>query len=206
MQELDRSTSHLQVITSEVELCAEIIEQLSKDSKSRGTVLNVIEQISDQTNLLALNAAIEAARAGDAGRGFAVVADEVRELAKKAQQSTVDIKSMIEDLRSRATSAKEQMTNNQKTIDKTVQQTKLSDDAFRKVAIKISDISTMSKQVASTTEEQSIMSSVVHNNIAAIKVQAEETAAEIQSSVEHCQSLMYQADELKKVVGQFKVK
>ncbi|MFT7431057.1 MAG: methyl-accepting chemotaxis protein [Colwellia sp.] len=206
MQELDISASHLQVITSEVELCAEIIEQLSKDSKSIGTVLNVIEQISDQTNLLALNAAIEAARAGDTGRGFAVVADEVRELAKKAQQSTVDIKSMIEDLRSRATSAKEQMTNNQKTIDKTVQQTKLSDDAFRKVAIKISDISTMSKQVASTTEEQSIMSSVVHNNIAAIKVQAEETAAEIQSSVEHCQSLMYQADELKKVVGQFKVK
>jgi methyl-accepting chemotaxis protein len=50
------------------------------------------------------------------------------------------------------------------------------------------------------------MSSVVHNNIAAIKVQAEETAAEIQSSVEHCQSLMYQADELKKVVNQFKVK
>jgi methyl-accepting chemotaxis protein len=206
MAELDLSTSHLQVITSEVELCAEIIEQLSKDSKSIGTVLNVIEQISEQTNLLALNAAIEAARAGDAGRGFAVVADEVRELAKKAQQSTVDIKSMIEDLRSRAANAKEQMTNNQQTIDKTVQQTRLAEGAFRKVATKISDISAMSKQVAKTTEEQSTMSTVVHNNIATIKAQTEETTAEIQSSVEHCRSLMYQADELNKVVGQFKVK
>jgi methyl-accepting chemotaxis protein len=135
-----------------------------------------------------------------------VVADEVRELAKKAQQSTVDIKSMIEDLRSRAANAKEQMTNNQQTIDKTVQQTRLAEGAFRKVATKISDISAMSKQVAKTTEEQSTMSTVVHNNIATIKAQTEETTAEIQSSVEHCRSLMYQADELNKVVGQFKVK
>jgi len=74
------------------------IEELSEKSKSIGSIINVINEISNQTNLLSLNASIEAARAGVLGNGFAVVATEIRNLAEQTSRQVNDIKKIVENI------------------------------------------------------------------------------------------------------------
>ncbi|MBV2095327.1 MAG: HAMP domain-containing protein, partial [Candidatus Thiodiazotropha sp. (ex Codakia orbicularis)] len=93
--EVDKTISSINSLAGELELVATAVKKLEDDSANIGGILEAIRGIADQTNLLALNAAIEAARAGEQGRGFAVVADEVRSLARRTQEETVRINSMI---------------------------------------------------------------------------------------------------------------
>mgnify|MGYP003775086811 CR=1 FL=1 len=51
--------------------------------------------ITKQINLLSLNASIEAARAGDAGLGFAVVAREMKTLADKSLETSKEIETIV---------------------------------------------------------------------------------------------------------------
>ncbi len=102
-------SSSLSSMASETQATAKTVEGLNKSAGDIEGIINLIKNISDQTNLLALNAAIEAARAGEQGRGFAVVADEVRTLAKRTNDATIDIESLVNTIRVETSNAKQQM-------------------------------------------------------------------------------------------------
>jgi len=97
-QQMLNTVKEFQRFQSDMENTADVTRRLSVAADQVTSITDTIRDISSQTNLLALNAAIEAARAGDQGRGFAVVADEVRQLAKRTEDATAEISTLVEEI------------------------------------------------------------------------------------------------------------
>jgi len=129
------------------------------------SVLSVIEGLSEQTNLLALNAAIEAARAGEQGRGFAVVADEVRSLAKRSQDSTIEIKEILEKLQSSTVKTVDDMARSDKQRVVVIEAMGRIRDIIGSSNASIQQLSEMNIQVATAASEQSTVSSEIAERI-----------------------------------------
>ncbi len=166
---VSESTQTINMLSDSIDLAVEEVQVLESATANIETILKVINDIADQTNLLALNAAIEAARAGESGRGFAVVADEVRTLAQRTQESTTEIRSMIEQLQSGAPSVASAMHQSKGSAVEAVEKADLANDALQRIRDAIQRISDMNLQIASAAEEQSLVAEEINNNTVNIK-------------------------------------
>lgn len=95
VQEISTGAQKLAKIGTEL---ADSAQKTKEYLRKTDDIIQLIREIADQTKLLGLNAAIEAARAAEAGRGFAVVAQEIRNLSEKSNQSTKEVKTIIEQI------------------------------------------------------------------------------------------------------------
>ncbi|TOQ67957.1 chemotaxis protein [Vibrio parahaemolyticus] len=166
---VSESTQTINMLSDSIDLAVEEVQVLESATANIETILKVINDIADQTNLLALNAAIEAARAGESGRGFAVVADEVRTLAQRTQESTTEIRSMIEQLQSGASSVASAMHQSKGSAVEAVEKADFANDALQRIRDAIQRISDMNLQIASAAEEQSLVAEEINNNTVNIK-------------------------------------
>ncbi len=192
-------------LSGKIEQAVEEVKTLTVASDNIESILKVINDIADQTNLLALNAAIEAARAGDSGRGFAVVADEVRTLAQKTQQSTTEIRTMIEQLQTGANAVSLVMNESQSAAEEAVQQATGANDALDKIQAAILQITDMNTQIASAAEQQSLVAEEINANTLNIKSITEQVADAAGNTNEAMKSQIDNVNQQDKLLNSFRV-
>lgn len=195
----------IESLADEVERSAQKVSALAQHSQQIGGVIEVIRNIADQTNLLALNAAIEAARAGEQGRGFAVVADEVRTLASRTQNSTEEIRRIIQELQSATSAAVEQMKAGRQRAQECLQSADAASNSLDAISEGVEQIVGMNTQIASAAVQQHAVSEDINRNVTEIRNGSLALMEGIEDNAVTAEELTLLATELRTVVSRFRV-
>jgi methyl-accepting chemotaxis protein len=216
INEIAQNSEHARTITQDAVKQADDaslkIDELGRAAQEISKVTETITEISEQTNLLALNATIEAARAGEAGKGFAVVANEIKELARQTAEATQDIKDRIEGIQKSTSIAVKQVEGISKVINDV-------NEIVSTIATAVEEQSVTTKEIAGNVAQASNGMQEVSENIAQSSSVSTEIARDIadvnQSSNDisnsssqvdmSAQQLSKLAEELKSLVGKFKI-
>ena len=167
------------------------VSGIETSSKQIGNIIGVIDEIAFQTNLLALNAGVEAARAGDAGRGFAVVATEVRALAQRSADAAKEIKALI-------SASGQQVETGVKLVSETGQ-------ALGRIVTQVTQLNGLVVELAASAKEQATGLGEVNAAVNQMDQVTQQNAAMVEQSTAASHSLAHEAEELARLVGQFRI-
>ena len=200
-----QSIAVMNSISERVQKAATTVDALGVRSEQIGAIIGTIEDIADQTNLLALNAAIEAARAGEQGRGFAVVADEVRALAERTTRATKEIGEMIKAIQKETKDAVTSMEQSVTQVEQGTSHAAESGRSLQEILDIINDVTEQISQIATAAEEQTATTREISSNVMNLNDLAQQNDHALHETAIAANDVSRQAEELKELVGQFKL-
>jgi methyl-accepting chemotaxis protein len=202
IREISRNTSEAAqiaaVAVAESATATETVRQLGQSSAEIGNVIKLITAIAEQTNLLALNATIEAARAGDAGKGFAVVASEVKDLAQETARATGDIGARVSAIQHDTGGAVEVISRISEVIAKI-------NDYQMTIASAVEEQTATTGEMSRSISEVASGSSRIAGNIADVTAAGSASVAGVNQTRHASVEVARTAEELRTLVGAFRL-
>jgi methyl-accepting chemotaxis protein len=195
----------MDTIANRVDSIAARALTLGEKSQEIGRILEVINDLADQTNLLALNAAIEAARAGEHGRGFAVVASEVRKLAERAQVSTGQIATIVNEIQSETNATIIASEEGAKEVRTGSELARGVVDALERISGMVDETTTAAKEISVATQQQRSASDQVVSAMTQVSDVSQQYAVGSKQAAAAASQLNVLAAELRASIAQFKV-
>ncbi len=192
-------------VAEQVQIAAQDISNLDKQSCEIDSIVSAISDIADQTNLLALNAAIESARAGESGRGFAVVADEVRKLAERTRHFTSEIQKTIGTIREETASAAARMESGRQLAQNGVTAAENAATMIVDIQNALDSINNAMNDIADNVRTQESVADIVAHQIENITQLSTENAENAQSSRDLAGQTESSSKTLAQAVGVFRV-
>ena len=165
---------------------------ISSSSYEIGKIIKIIDGIAFQTNILALNAAVEAARAGEAGKGFSVVTEEIRNLAIRSSEASKNTAALI------ATS-----------LDTVQAGPDIADETARSLGMVLESVRLVTGSVgriAASSRQQALSLRQIEKGMGQISDVVQTNSATAEESAAASGELSAQAQFLKELAGQFRLK
>ena len=218
-QKLTDATNQMQIIYASSQATADLVQNLSIQSKEILHIAEVIHTITDQTNLLALNASIEAARAGEHGKGFAVVANEVKKLAEQSKQSASTISALINGILTEINNVGHSMESSLCDVSQGVETIQQSTEMFEAITAdftaitnELSTITAVSQNlIDSTGDVQAVTQNLTDHiqqlasGVEGISQQTEEQSATLQEIHSVSETISEKSEQLTTAIAHFKI-